>query len=306
MERCKICGCENTSVIYRGPIKTGLLDGYTVKDYDVFQCGQCGTIWNNAIKDESVEFYESEEYRKRVDGDSKLSTCHEKHDGQVLDKLEMTGTDIFRDKVVADIGCGGGSFLDFVSGVAKKVLAVEPSQAFRKQLSEKGYAVYAYASDIVDMQGGVHIVTSFDVIEHVEDPYQFVAEMYDLLQDGGKCIVGTPTDYAVLRKLLGKMFDKFIFQVQHPWVFSQEALRILFEKAGFKNITITTKQKYGLGNLLAWLHEEKPRGDIKYPFITETLDATYRKEMGRLGGEYLVVKAEKIASVLNTFSTSML
>lgn len=292
--KCKICGCEDVKIIYHGPIKTGLLDGYTKKAWDVYQCQECKVIWNLAQTEETSEFYESEEYRKRIEGNSYISTYYEKHDKEVLDKLEMTGTDLFRERTVADIGCAGGSFLDFVSGAAKEIVAIEPSRTYQKALKEKGYHAYQYASEALkEWRGKCDVVTSFDVIEHVEDPASFAKEVFELLKDGGKAIIGTPTDYPILREMLGNLFDKFIFQVQHPWVLSKESLEKIFYAAGFHNIKIEIKQKYGLGNLLAWLHEEKPRGDIKFDFISDTLDAAYKKEMGKMGGEYLIVYATK-------------
>lgn len=292
--KCKICGCEEIKIIYRGPIKTGLLDGYTEKEYDVYQCEQCKVIWNLAQEEETSEFYESEEYRKRIEGNSYISTYYEKHDKEVLDKLKMTGTEIFRNSIVADIGCAGGSFLDFVSGVARQIVAIEPSRTYQKVLKEKGYYAYQYASEALKKwDNKCDVVTSFDVIEHVDSPTNFAKEVYELLRTGGLAVIGTPTDYAVLRKMLGNKFDKFIFQVQHPWVLSEESLSLIFKEAGFNDIRIEKKQKYGLGNLLAWLHEEKPRGDIKFDFISDTLDAAYKKEMGRLGGEYLIIYATK-------------
>lgn len=293
-EKCKICGCGNADIIYHGPIKTGLLSGYTDKDYPVYQCKSCKTIWNHAQEELDAEFYESTEYRNRIEGNSEIETYYDKHDKEVLDKLNMTGTDIFRGKNVADIGCGGGSFLDFVSHVAKKIIAIEPSRSYSEYLKEKGYYAYQYAADAInDWEDNIDVVTSFDVIEHVSDPQKFANDMYQLCAKGGKIICGTPTDYPVLRKMLGESFDKFIFQVQHPWILSKESMKLIFENAGFKNIEVRTKQKYGLGNLVAWLSEGKPRGDIKYDFISETVDSVYKTEMGQLNPEYIVVYAEK-------------
>lgn len=115
--KCNICGSTEISKIYRGKLKTGLLEGWTEKDYDVFQCEKCRTIWNYGYKDyDFKDFYESAEYRTRIETNTSIEAYCEKYDKDVLDKLSMTGTGIFRNKIVADIGCGGGSFLDFVGG----------------------------------------------------------------------------------------------------------------------------------------------------------------------------------------------
>lgn len=293
---CKICGSKNIKVIYHGVLKTGLLSGWTEKEYDVFQCVECRTIWNDGYKDyDFSKFYESSEYRTRIESDISIDAYCDKYDKDVLDKLQMTGTGIFRNKVVADIGCGGGSFIDFVGGVASTSIAIEPSVTYREGLLKKGHKVYGYASEAKkDFDESVDVVTSFDVIEHVECPDNFLKDAYDLLRVGGTTIIGTPTDYPILRRMLGDTFDRFIFQVQHPWVLSDDAMRLMAERIGFKNIRIKYKQKYGLGNLLSWLLDSTPRGDIKYDFIDETVDEAYKKSMSRKDVcEYIILYADK-------------
>lgn len=293
---CPICGSNIIKCIYYGELKTGLLKDWTEKQYEVQQCQNCHTIWNEAYKDYNVEeFYESAEYRKRIDVDTHIETYYKKYDKEVLDKLMITGTDIFRNKVVADIGCGGGSFLDFLKGVAADTIAIEPSEIYRKGLKKKGHHTYTYTSAAeADYRNAVDVVTSFDVIEHVKNPEQFMQEIYNLCTRGGTAIVGTPTDYPVLRKMLGKTFDRFIFQIQHPWILSEQSMKLLAEKAGFKNIRIEYKQKYGLGNLLSWLLDGIPRGDIQYDFISRTVDVAYRQSMANKDCcEYLILYAEK-------------
>lgn len=292
--KCKLCGGDEQT-IYMGPLKTGLITGHTDKNYPVFQCKRCKVIWNEAYKDLHDDFYESGEYRERIEGNSESETYHQLHDQDVLWHLETTGTDIFRQKVVCDIGCGGGSFLDFINTVSKKAVAIEPNKKYHDALKRQGYSVFQYAQDAMEEYAGkIDVITSFDVIEHVNDPKLFAKDAFELLSDGGKCIIGTPTDYPVLRQMLGDEFNRFIFQVQHPWVFSETSLRNIFEEAGFKDIQVIPSQKFGLGNLLAWLNERKPRGDVKYPFISPAIDAVYRQEMAKNGyAEYLTVYAEK-------------
>lgn len=46
---------------------------------------------------------------------------------------------------VADIGCGC-AFLDYVSGVAMQIIAIEPSETYRKIMDKKNFCTYPYAS----------------------------------------------------------------------------------------------------------------------------------------------------------------
>lgn len=295
--KCKICGNSEIQIIYKGKLKTGSTEGWTEKEYEVFQCQRCKVIWNLGYKEyDFADYYESDEYRTKMEEDTSIEAYCEKYDKAVLDKLRMTGTGIFRNKIVADIGCGGGSFLDFIGGVSKTSIAIEPSLIYREGLCKKGHEVFAYATEAMNkFKNSIDVITSFDVIEHVENPKAFLKDAYDLCSDGGQIVIGTPTDYPILRKMLGDVFDRFIFQIQHPWIFSDEAMKLMAEEVGFKNIRIEYWQKYGIGNLLSWLLDEKPRGDIHYDFIEETLDIAYRKSMSKKDVcEYIILYAEKI------------
>lgn len=217
------------------------------------------------------------------------------HDKEVLDKLSYTGTDIYRNKIVADIGCGGGSFLDFVSGAASQVVGIEPTEDFRRVLKQKGYHMYAYAEDALeDYKDKVDVVVSFDVIEHVEDPGMFMEECYQLCREDGRVIVGTPTQQPIMRMALGETYDSFLFSSQHLWVFDQKSLRVCAELAGFKNIEIKYKQRYGLGNVIAWLKEKRPLGNVSYPFISDSVDKNFMVNSEETGmADYIVVYAQK-------------
>ena len=167
--KCKFCGGDS-EIIYKGPIRLGSSE-YTAKEYDIFKCKSCGTIWNEAWKDIKDDFYESGEYRDIVDGNSEVSTYQNRYDKDVLWHLEMTGTEIFRNKIVCDVGCGGGSFLDFVNTPSKHIIAVEPNKKIHQSLKSKRYSVYSYASEAAtDWADRIDVITSFDVIEHSYEP----------------------------------------------------------------------------------------------------------------------------------------
>ena len=294
---CKLCENQNINIEYEGKIKSLFVNGnadFTKEDVKVHKCLDCDVIWHDY--DTPLEYYASEAYRKSIStGATDVESHYKMFDSQVLDKLNGTGTDIFRQKTVADIGCAGGCFLDFVSNVAKHTIGVEPSAIFRDALAAKGYSAFSNLEEALDeFKGKVDVITSFDVIEHVDDPVDFVQSVYDLLHRGGRVIMGTPTDYPLLRKLLGRKFDKFIFSTYHPWVFSEKSLRYLFEKCGYVNISIERKYKYGIGNVMNWLINGTAKGNIEFNLYSETLNKVWQLEMIKAGyAEYLIVSAKK-------------
>ena len=293
--KCKLCSSNEVECTYKGPIRDGGLNCYTNCEIEIYKCSQCGVIWHEPLHN-SDEYYESEEYRSSVDLSAETQTYYQLHDKECLDKFLYTGTAIFRNKIVADIGCGGGSFLDYLSGVAKRVIGIEPSETFRKTLIEKNYITYDYAEKArKDFEGKVDVVTSFDVIEHVTDPLGFLLDIYALLNEGGHAIIGTPTDAPAMRALLGEVYEKkVLFTAQHIWIFSETSLKSLAEKAGFKNIRVRFVQRYGIDNMLGWLINKAPNSGMLFPFVSRTFDAVWKGQLEEQKyADYVVLYIEK-------------
>lgn len=292
--RCKICGCENIEVTYKGKIRNGKVGVSTLKDVEMYKCKNCLTIWHDLSLDLN-KFYESEDYRISLEGTSDIDTFYELHDYESMNKFECTGTEIFRNRTVADIGCGGGAFLDFISGLAKETIAIEPSNTYRKILREKGYKVFSYMSEALQTEKGkIDTIVSFDVIEHVEDSVAFVKEAYELLAYGGRCIIGTPTDAPVMRELLGETYESFLFSTQHPWVLSGNSFKEIAKKVGILQYDIQYYQRYGLGNLFYWLNYKKPGKQMKYDFISQAADKCWKSSLELEGkADYILFEFTK-------------
>lgn len=298
--RCPICNSFRSKIAYEGLIRDGRLGRYTKESVIMWQCSDCGVIWHDKMIDDADTYYESSEYRDSLEGTDDIEYFYTNHDKETLDKFLYTGTDIYRHKVVADIGCGGGAFLDFLKGVANTVVAVEPSCYYRDTMKNKGFVTYAYADLAKDWwKGKIDVITSFDVIEHVETPKEFMRDMYELLVEGGRAIIGTPTDAPVMRSLLGAVYEKKqLFSTQHMWVFTEDSLKKIAEMAGFDRVQIKYFQRYGIGNLLGWLREKKPLSDIEDSHITDVLNSIWKSECSEKGlADYIVLYAYKEMSV---------
>lgn len=294
--RCKICSSENTKIIYDDNIRNGAINSYTDEKYQMYQCLDCGTIFHRLDTEKSNEYYQSKEYRQELEHTAEINDYYRNHDREVLEKLEYTGTDIFRNSIVADIGCGGGSFLDFVSGAADQIVAIEPSKEYRESLLKKGYHTYPYAADAMnDFEGKCDVVTSYDVIEHVNSPVEFMADVYHLLKFGGVGIIGTPTDCPFMRSLLGHTYEKkLLFSYQHPWILSGKSFEMCCTKAGFADVRIEYKQRYGLANMITWCIEKEPKGHNQFSSIAPALDDVYKRSLEQQQmADYIVAYVKK-------------
>lgn len=294
--RCKLCGSNRLHITYKGKIRNGGLGKYTREDIEIYKCENCDVIWHDAVIDDLEQYYESSEYRDSLEGSSEADIFYKLHDKETLNKFLYTGTDIFRHKVVADIGCGCGAFLDFLKGVASEIVAVEPSETYRQVMDKKGFHTYAYAEEAkLDWENKIDRITSFDVIEHVEDPMGFLKECYYLLKEGGQAVIGTPTDAPVMRSLLGETYEKqLLFSTQHLWIFSEKTLKMMAESAGYQEISVKYFQRYGIQNLLGWLKEKRPNADLHETWVADALDRVWKAEAeSQRMSDYIVLFLKK-------------
>lgn len=294
-KKCKLCGSMNIDITYNGVIRDGNVDSKTKEPVKMYQCKDCDVIWHEDLKD-YTEYYESETYRKELENTSELSDFYVNHDFECLDKFNYTRTEIFRNKVVVDIGCGGGGFLDYLQGVAKKVIGIEPSKKYRMNMEKRKIETFPYAEEAIKVyENSVDVVVSFDVIEHVENPVHFFEDIYHLLNEDGEAIIGTPTDAPVMRELLGKVYEEnLLFSTQHIWILGEKSLKLCAQKAGFTQSEVKYKQRYGMGNMISWLINKKAMGHKSYEFITDTMDAVWRGQLEAQGlSDYILIYLHK-------------
>lgn len=295
MIKCKICDCEKVHVEYKGIIRDGGLGKYTRKPVTLYRCEKCDVIWHESDIDEK-DYYESTQYRMDLENTTSEEDFYRLHDFENTNKITYTGSTIFRGKTIADIGCGGGAFLDFVSGTAKEAIAIEPSRYYREVLQRKGYTTYAYAMDaVLKYSEKIDVITSFDVIEHVENPQKFIEDYYSLLSKGGIGIIGTPTDAPVMREIIGEVYERTqLFSTQHLWVLGKSNLQYMAEKVGFKNIEFKYFQRYGMSNFLGWVRDKKSNSEIRSKSITQIMDSTWKLELERNElADYIVMYLRK-------------
>ena len=71
-------------------------------------------------------------------------------------------------------------------------------------------------------------------------------------------------------------------------------MMIMAERAGFIVEKCIYKQRYNLSNLLMWLTEGKPKGNMHLPIITERLEQEYMLSCEELGvADYVLIYLHK-------------
>ncbi|KAF0220666.1 MAG: methyltransferase family [Geobacteraceae bacterium] len=292
---CKICGSSGYSIAYEGAIRLGKFGNTSSENYVLKKCNSCGAIALPSPTQDLSSYYESESYRNEVDDGAEVRDYFKTHDSEQIRNLSITGSSIYRDKVVADIGCGGGSFLDNIRGLAKKAIAIEPSIKFREHLVNNGYVTFPYVIDALSKyENNVDIAVTFSVIEHLDDPLMTLKQIHRLLSSEGKLYLSTPNADDFMLKALPDIYPSFYYRKAHLWYFTPASLSKLLEIAGYNKIKIIPYQRFGLSNFLMWLKDGKPKGDCVSEFVSPVMNSVWKSDLEqKLICDYLYVEASR-------------
>ena len=273
---CEICGTDSWTISFQGRIRAG---GFgTFRDNaTVATCNGCG-VGRLAEKDSiEAKAYESPEYRKAVAQGLEVNDFFRHADPVQLHHMVAAWPYSFRGKTVADIGCGAGSFIDHISGLVEKIIAIEPTLMYQDSLKERGYEVYNYTSEANSVRPGtVDYAVAFQVIEHVQNPLSFLKEILTLLKPGGTLLIATPNKDDIMLKLLPEEFPSFFYRIVHRWYFDRNSLTRSAVEAGYKIVTEKYLHTMNMSNMLSWLIQHRPTGNIQnLPGINDSANALW-------------------------------
>jgi SAM-dependent methyltransferase len=245
---CPACDCDNTSFVF---VKNGL-------NYEL--CDNCKTIFLNPRPDKDafekycqdgsfVKFWATRMYKETED--VRRKNIIRPRALQVKDKIEKFAN-INRIGWIADIGAGYGTFCEEISKVMPsniKVCAIEPSEDFAEICQKKGLTVVrkkledVTISDIFTDDSSLNgVLTSFDVLEHLCDPEEFLIACWHLLKRDGLLIFTMPSSTGFDVQVLWEN-SKNLAPPHHINFFNPASIKILFKKCGFEVCEVTTPGK---------------------------------------------------------------
>lgn len=140
-----------------------------------------------------------------------------------------------------DIGTGDGAFLEQLKKHGfTDVVGVEPSAAPVAAAKPEIRSLIRHAPfRRVDFTPeSLRLVTCFQTIEHVYDPFALCEDAFGLLRPGGALFMVCHNRRALLARVLG--FKSPIFDIEHLQLFSPQSIRALLTRAGFSRVDVLT------------------------------------------------------------------
>ena len=138
-----------------------------------------------------------------------------------------------------DYGCGLGFFLDSAFEAGFDVHGLEFNR-YAIEYMRKRYAYPAtYSADFAP--GEIYdVVTMFDVIEHLREPFASLDEVRDMLSEKGVLVVSTMDSTSVTSRLMGKRLEDFRRISEHLFFFSRSNFAAILRRHGFDVLEVSS------------------------------------------------------------------
>jgi len=221
------------------------------------QCKSCGCVFSKKIPSKN----DLEEHYQGYGRKDYLSPITIKRYHELLDLFEP----FRKTNKLIDIGCGIGYFLEVAKRRGWEVYGVEITDEAVQICSNKGIHTKKGLLDPKNYQPGMFdIVTSFEVIEHMNNPKTELNNFNAILREGGLVYITTPNFNSLLRYRLKAAYNVIIYP-EHLHGYTTKTLKKLFHYSGFNTLKIEST-----GISITRFNTSK--GKSKEKFISATSD----------------------------------
>jgi 2-polyprenyl-3-methyl-5-hydroxy-6-metoxy-1,4-benzoquinol methylase len=138
-----------------------------------------------------------------------------------------------------DYGCGLGFFLDAAYEFGFDVEGLEFNRDAIDYI-KKRYRYEAYHPSEFRPSEPYDVVTMFDVIEHLREPFEKIAEVRRMLSEDGVIVILTADATSLVSRMMGKRLEDFRRIKEHLFFFDRANLSSILEKQGFQVLKVAS------------------------------------------------------------------
>ena len=235
---------------------------------DVLKCKKCDLVFLAPYSGKDLEqFYRSSEYRKKHSPVLGKAITSKK---MFEISLPLQAYRVSRIKPylkkhmrVLEVGCSTGHFLHAIKPLAKEVSGIELNKAHasfaRKKLhtkiSEQEIERSGFSKNYFD------IICVYQVLEHIENPREFLSALLPYLKKGGRIFIEVPNINDPLLTLYRiPSYQQFYYHDAHLFYYSPKTLNRMMQSAGFSG-KVAGFQLYNFLNHIHWLNTGKPQAN---------------------------------------------
>jgi len=234
---CPVCKSENIKFKYKVPDRHYGIKG----EFTLYKCSNCGLVFLNPMYDdqELSKFYPEDSYYSYYanfdKGEKKFKLSH------LIYKIVTFS--FFDRKIeksdggkVLDIGCGNGWVIYEYKKKGWRVAGLEPSKIAAEIGNTENLNIYngtLLEAKYPDKE--FDLILSNHSFEHIYNPHEVLSEVYRILKDNGKIILGIPNYGGIVSRLSGKYWY-YLGAPVHTFNYSTGNIKRLLAQHGFRAI----------------------------------------------------------------------
>lgn len=257
-ERFDNCiSCSSNKIVILNRYKKGFL----------VKCKNCSLVFANKVPSAK----ELDDHYSNYGRNDYLSPITIKRYNELLDKFEKYRNN----NNILDIGCGIGYFLEEAKKRGWNVYGTEYTDEAISICEKKGIQLNKGKLNPENYKIKFDVITSFEVIEHINNPVEELNNIKSILRDEGLFYLTTPNFNAINRFYLKEKWNVIVYP-EHLTYYTKSTLKKLIQKQGFKTISNKTtgisitriktskeKKEDNTEYISANTEDEKLRGNIE-------------------------------------------
>jgi len=236
------------------------------ENFAIVKCNECQLLFTNPrpTPAELSKYYDSEEYISHQNKSNSLINSIYKlaRVFTLRGKINLINQHSTKGNIL-DIGCGTGHFLTKCIKDGWQATGIEPNQTAKKLATENGIQVYEELKEI-DTSIKYKVISMWHVLEHVTDLNFYLKTIHKLLDKNGTFFVAVPNINSKDADIYKEKWAAYDVP-RHLYHFSQQTMRALMKKHGFKISGIIPMK---LDSFYVSLLSEKYKGKGLSRFIT--------------------------------------
>jgi SAM-dependent methyltransferase len=203
-------------------------------EYEIYHCRKCDIIFSYPMKNPGSKWYEESELYVlgKTFRDSAISWHHAQfiHNGKV-----------FGDSLL-DVGCGNGAFLNEAQKLGYKVVGIDFDKEnirIARELFGLNEVFSMTLEDLIDSYPDrrFDVITFFEVLEHMDNPNNFINLIKRGLKEGGYIALSMPNRERFIDPLCEGDYPP-----NHLTRWSASSLTSFLEERGFEIVKLVVKR----------------------------------------------------------------
>lgn len=260
---------------------------------NVYYCRKCKLgMLDNSRLDLDLKLFYKNNYRKKfkpvLNKRSNPETLFNIYSRFQRDRIRLLSPYLSKKMSLLEVGCSSGMFLYHIKKYVKNIFGIDYDINAAKFTSKK-CSCPVFVEDIENTglkKESLEAICMFQSLEHFRNPYESIMNLRQYLKKGGIIHIEVPNlcDSLIYAYNLSNHY-KFYFHRAHLWYFTENSLKILMKKAGFKGKIYFT-QDYNILNHMHWLSVDAPQNDclqgLSSPILPlrKNLEINKAKELG--------------------------